>query len=111
MVFAQTIVEAPKNGAISLAAAISAPRVDTPTVNTIARSRRTLVRSASTAATLEYGRFGSAQPDGAARAPSPGARCPAPRHARLLSRAGAVGPRAHRPRPVAVPPAVLPALR
>src|SRR5215204_1982899 len=98
MVFAQTIVEAPKNGAMSLAAAISAPRVDTPTVNTIARSRRTLVRSASTAATLEYGRFGSVEgTDGGARAPSSGPRRPAPRHARLLPRARAVGPRPDRP--------------
>jgi hypothetical protein len=33
-VFAQTIVEAPKNGAISLAAAISAPRLAMPTTAT-----------------------------------------------------------------------------
>ena len=32
--FAHTIVESPKNGAISLAAAISAPSVEVPTTNT-----------------------------------------------------------------------------
>src|SRR5918995_905357 len=46
IVFAHTIVDAPKKGAMSRAAAISAPRVETPTVKTIARSRRRLVRSA-----------------------------------------------------------------
>src|ERR671910_689908 len=34
IVFAHTIVESPKNGAISLAAAISAPSVEVPTTNT-----------------------------------------------------------------------------
>src|ERR687893_2162219 len=38
IVFAQTIVEAPKNGAISRAAAISAPSVDVPTTNTSSSS-------------------------------------------------------------------------
>jgi hypothetical protein len=33
-VFAQTIVEAPKNGAMSRAAAISAPRLAEPTTKT-----------------------------------------------------------------------------
>jgi hypothetical protein len=33
-VFAHTTVEAPKNGAINRAAAISAPNVDNPTTNT-----------------------------------------------------------------------------
>src|SRR5215203_2785882 len=34
IVFAHTIVESPKNGAISRAAAISAPSVEVPTTNT-----------------------------------------------------------------------------
>src|SRR5215210_480358 len=38
MVFAHTIVEAPKNGAISRAAAISAPSVEAPTTNTSSSS-------------------------------------------------------------------------
>ena len=40
IVLAQTIVDAPKNGAISRAAAISAPRVDTPTEKTTRYRRR-----------------------------------------------------------------------
>src|SRR3954454_19198313 len=38
MVFAHTIVEAPKKGAISRAAAISAPSVEDPTTNTSSSS-------------------------------------------------------------------------
>ena len=39
IVFAHTTVDAPKNGAINRAAAISAPNVDTPTTNTNTSSR------------------------------------------------------------------------
>src|SRR4029079_7153190 len=109
MVFAHTIVDAPKNGAMSLAAAISDPRVETPTVKTMARSRRGCGRSSSTARTLEYGRFAAAKAtDGGAGARSSGAGGAAARDARLLPVAGADGARADRPHAVAVPRPRLP---
>src|SRR5687767_14086012 len=97
---------------MSRAAAISAPRVETPTVKTIARSRRRLGRSSGTARTLEYGRFGAAKgTDGRAGAGASGAGGAAPRDARLLPRSGADGARADPPHAVAVPRPRLPALR
>jgi hypothetical protein len=50
IVFAHTIVEAPKNGAISRAAAISAPSVAVPTLKTSSSSGGSVRRAAGEAA-------------------------------------------------------------
>src|SRR4051812_49855787 len=64
MVLAHTIVEAPKNGAISRAAAISAPSVEAPTTKTRASSGGSAPRRGGSV--LEEAEIGLAGPaDGA----------------------------------------------
>ena len=57
IVLAQMIVEAPKYGASSRAAEISAPRLEAPTVNTTARSASGRGRAPASAAVLGASRI------------------------------------------------------
>src|SRR4051812_20073154 len=115
MVFAQTIVEAPKNGAISRAAAISAPSVETPTTNTSARSSLCSVAACGIAVSVPPpgmvpDRAAAGRPDVRSRARAPPAGAPAPEHARALSAPAPDAARADPPRALAVPGPRLPAL-
>src|SRR3712207_886866 len=115
MVLAQTIVDAPKNGAMSRAAAISAPRVETPTTKTSTRSRRCFVATCGIRVSVPSagrvpGDAAAGRADVRSGAGAPGARAAATGAARALSQAAADAARADPPHAVAVPHPRLPPL-